>query len=112
LCDISLKCEREQIRAFTPAPAFFWKFKGKNKIAKKEWFFVLGLPDLEHLLLQVAKKEAVWHKNNFTVLLYVAKSGYRSSCGWFTAAFLFMAKFSHFSTKKLGNFCFTSVNLE
>jgi hypothetical protein len=54
LCEISLKCKSE-LRALTPAPAFSENLKIKES-PKKNGFFVLGLPDLEHLLLQVAKK--------------------------------------------------------
>jgi hypothetical protein len=39
----------------TPAPAFSENLKIKES-PKKNGFFVLGLPHLEHLLLQVAKK--------------------------------------------------------
>jgi len=63
MCEISLKCKRE-LRALTPAPV-----KGK-KSPKKNGFFVLGLPDLEHLLLRVVKK-AVCTKKKFTVLCVI-----------------------------------------
>ncbi len=50
--DISPKCEKK-IGAKFPPNAFFWKIL--KIIAKKNKLFGLDLPNLEHMLPQVAK---------------------------------------------------------
>jgi hypothetical protein len=106
--EISLKCERE-LRSLTPAPAFSENLKVKKSPKKRmvfcTWFARFRAPPTP---TGRQKSSRMTQKKNS---LSKNRAIDPRVDGW-QQRFFFMAKFRHFSTKKLGNFCFTSVNLD